>query len=79
MFFPGKKSKTAPKLSENGDEPLPIDVLVDVIIGFLEKSTAYMRAMANQAFALLCGSVQEPTIDLIVEVGLPIFADITLT
>ncbi|EMD34453.1 hypothetical protein CERSUDRAFT_55542 [Gelatoporia subvermispora B] len=46
-------------------EPEPVDVLVDAVIGFLEKATAYMRAVANQVFSLLSGSVQESTIDLI--------------
>ncbi|KAI8998993.1 DNA polymerase phi-domain-containing protein [Trametes punicea] len=71
-MFPaeGKKSKKARKSmgEEKGKEkelPAPIDVLVDAIIGFLEKGTAYMRAVANQVFTLLSGSVQESTIDLI--------------
>ena len=38
--------------------PEPVDVLVDTVIGFLEKGTAYLRAAANQVFALLSGSVQ---------------------
>ncbi|OCH90301.1 hypothetical protein OBBRIDRAFT_887807 [Obba rivulosa] len=64
-----KKSKKSRK-STGGDEqseaePEPVDVLVDTVIGFLEKATAYMRAVANQVFSLLSGSVQESTIDLI--------------
>lgn len=50
--------------------PAPVDVLVDTLIGFLEKGTAYLRAAANQAFSLLSGSVQESTIDLILTVSL---------
>jgi hypothetical protein len=46
----------------------PIDVLVDVIIGFLEKGTAYMRVAGNQSFSLLSGSVKESTINLILSV-----------
>lgn len=46
----------------------PIDVLVDTIIGFLEKSTAYMRTISNQVFSLLSGSVRGTTIDLIIRV-----------
>ena len=49
--------------------PEPVDVLVDTVIGFLEKGTAYLRAAANQVFALLSGSVQESTIDLILTVS----------
>ncbi|PPR04947.1 hypothetical protein CVT24_010405 [Panaeolus cyanescens] len=63
-----KKKKDKQKASEQAqeDQEEPIDLLVDTIIGFLEKSTAYMRTVGNQAFALLAGSVKESTIDLIV-------------
>ncbi|KAF9466352.1 DNA polymerase phi-domain-containing protein [Collybia nuda] len=68
MFPEEKKSKKSRKSTSNIDEsaPEPIDVFVDTIIGFLEKSTAYMRTVGNQVFALLSGEVQESTIDLIV-------------
>ena len=46
----------------------PIDVLVDVIIGFLEKGTAYMRAAGNQSFSLLSGAVKDSTMNLILSV-----------
>ncbi|KAJ7694223.1 DNA polymerase phi-domain-containing protein [Mycena rosella] len=69
MFFPTKKSKSkkAQKAAEDPDDaPLePVDVMVDTIIGFLEKSTAYMRTIGNQVFSLISSSVQGSTIDLI--------------
>jgi hypothetical protein len=49
-------------------ELVPIDILVDVIIEYLEKSTAYMRAVGNQAFSLLSGVVQESTVEFILAV-----------
>jgi len=61
----GKKPKGTTN-EANTDEP--VDVLVDTVIGFLEKSTAYMRTVGNQVFSLLAGSVKETTIDLIVTV-----------
>ncbi|EIW60756.1 DNA-directed DNA polymerase [Trametes versicolor FP-101664 SS1] len=71
-MFPAeaKKSKKSRKSmgEDKGKEkelPAPIDVLADTVIGFLEKGTAYMRAVANQVFSLLSGAVQESTIDLI--------------
>ncbi|KAF9533445.1 DNA polymerase phi-domain-containing protein [Crepidotus variabilis] len=55
------------KNNEAKDEQLePIDLFVDVIIGFLEKGTAYLRTVGNQAFSLLSQSVKESTIELIV-------------
>lgn len=72
-MFPveSKKAKKARKATsgatqeEDADAPEPVDVLVDTVIGFLEKATAYMRAVANQVFALLAGAAKESTIDLI--------------
>ncbi|KAG6845192.1 hypothetical protein H0H87_012749 [Tephrocybe sp. NHM501043] len=69
MFPQGKKGKKGRKsAAANDEQPLaePVDVFVDTIIGFLEKSTAYMRTVGNQVFGLLSGAVQESTIDLIV-------------
>ena len=70
----GKKGrKSSGALGEDkGKEkevPEPVDVLVDTVIGFLEKGTAYMRAVANQVFALLAGAVRASTIDLILTVS----------
>ncbi|KAI0648248.1 DNA polymerase phi-domain-containing protein [Trametes meyenii] len=63
----GKKSRKSMGEDKGKEKelPAPIDVLVDTVIGFLEKGTAYMRAVANQVFLLLSSSVQESTIDLI--------------
>ena len=72
----GKKGKKGRKSASAGDEakggeelPAPADVLVDAVIGFLEKGTAYLRAAANQAFALLSGAVAASTIDLVLTVS----------
>lgn len=66
-----KAKKATEDLEEMEDTAFePIDVLVDAIIGYLEKSTAYMRSVSNQVFALLSGSVKGTTIDLIVTVSL---------
>ncbi|KAJ7083833.1 DNA polymerase phi-domain-containing protein [Mycena crocata] len=68
MFFLDKKSKSkkAQKAAKDTKDALePVDIMVDTIIGFLEKSTAYMRAIGNQVFFLISNSVQGSTIDLI--------------
>ena len=77
-MFPvtAKKSKKARKSQGAEDEPEPVDVLVDVVIGFLDQATAYMRAVANQVFALLSGSAQESTIDLILAVSVTLYTSI---
>ncbi|KAJ7489850.1 DNA polymerase phi-domain-containing protein [Mycena galericulata] len=73
MFFRHKKNKSKSKIKkaqteveDSEDAALePVDVMVDALIGFLEKSTAYMRAIGNQVFFLIANSVQGSTIDLI--------------
>lgn len=49
--------------------PEPIDVLVDIIIGCLEKGTAFMRAVGTRSFSLLSGMVKDTTINLILSVS----------
>lgn len=63
-----KKARKATDATDDDDAPAPADVLVDIVIGFLEKATAYMRVVGNQVFTLLCDAVQESTIDLILAV-----------
>jgi DNA polymerase phi len=69
---PAKKSKKARKSTDaeqDPDAPPALDTLVDVIIGFLEESTAYMRTVANQVFASLSTAVkQQETLGLILTV-----------
>lgn len=48
----------------------PIDVLVDIIIGYLEKGTAFMRAVGNRSFTLLSGAIKESTVNLILTVSI---------
>ncbi|KAJ3845276.1 DNA polymerase phi-domain-containing protein [Lentinula raphanica] len=61
-----KKKKGRPSVSvDDDDPPEPIDVIVDTIIGFLEKSTAYMRTVGSQVFSLVSDRVKSSTIDLI--------------
>ncbi|KAG9318874.1 DNA polymerase phi-domain-containing protein [Chiua virens] len=59
-----KKAKVQPTpISTN--EPLPIDILVDVIIGFLENASAFTRSVANESFSRVTSAVQGGTVDLI--------------
>lgn len=61
-----KKKKGRTSAVEETPANEPVDVLVDALIGHLEKSTAYMRTVSNQVFSLLSGSVKASTVDLIV-------------
>ena len=71
MLLADKKRKKDRKTKESSEDVTdePVDILVDTIIGFLEKSTAYIRTVGNQVFSLLSGSVKNTTIDLILAVS----------
>jgi DNA polymerase phi len=60
--------KTNAKTKKDNSESEPIDLLVDTIIGFLEKGTSYTRSVGNQSFALLSGLAKQSTVELIVTV-----------
>ncbi|KZV92838.1 hypothetical protein EXIGLDRAFT_613837 [Exidia glandulosa HHB12029] len=57
----GKKKQT----EDDEEEPEPIDVLVNLLIGYLERGTAYTRAVATRAFEPLCPALQTSSIKLI--------------
>ncbi|KAG8217899.1 DNA polymerase phi-domain-containing protein [Butyriboletus roseoflavus] len=59
-----KKSKSQP-MPPFEDEPSSIDILVDVIIGFLENASAFTRSVANESFSRVTNAVQGSTVDLI--------------
>lgn len=73
MFAPEKpKSKSKKKQVEGDEEELePIDVLVNCMIGYLERGTAYTRAVATKAFEPLCAALQASTVKLILSVSEP--------
>lgn len=64
-----KKSKKTIKSDDEmevDDEPQkPIDLLVDDLIGYLEKPKPLMRAITPQVFSLICSEVEGSTIELL--------------
>ena len=68
LLTDGKEKKIKPA-DEDSEEIEPIDLLVDIIISFLEKGTAYMRTIANQVFSLLTKSVKDTTIEVLLTVS----------
>ncbi|KAG8992223.1 DNA-directed DNA polymerase [Tulasnella sp. JGI-2019a] len=54
------------KKAENEEEdPEAIDVIADSLIGDLEKGSAYERDTANLVFDLICGALQNSSMDLL--------------
>lgn len=68
LLIDGKDEKVK-AADEDLEEPEPIDLLVDIIISFLEKGTAYMRTIANQVFSLLTKAVKDTTIEALLAVS----------
>ena len=42
---------------------------MDIVIGYLEKGTAFVRAVGNRSFTLLSGAIKESTVNLILTVS----------
>jgi len=67
-----KPRKTAIDMEDEEEEPEdldPMDLLVDVLIGFLERASSQLRALASQVFGMLSGEVTESTVDLLLAVS----------
>jgi len=66
----GKKMKKKEKLEvKRVEDAKPIDLLVDDLIGYLEKSSAFMRVVANRVFEAVSGEVEESTMHLLLTVS----------
>lgn len=52
----------------DGDGTSPIDEMVDILIGFLESSTAFSRTIGTFTFGHLTGEVRASTLDFIIKV-----------
>ena len=63
-----KKYKSQPTQPSENESP-PIDAFVDVIIGFLEKASAFTRSVGNESFSRVTSAVQGSTMDLILSVS----------
>ncbi|EJD46060.1 hypothetical protein AURDEDRAFT_63592 [Auricularia subglabra TFB-10046 SS5] len=59
------KSPSKAASSDAEEEPEPIDIFVNFLIGYLERGTAYTKAIATRAFEPLCSALQASTVSLI--------------
>lgn len=60
-----RKKNNEENTEENHD---PVDVIVDVLLGFLAKPSAFLHNMAEQAFKVFCGGITKSSLDLILDV-----------
>ncbi|PKK70866.1 hypothetical protein RhiirC2_849581 [Rhizophagus irregularis] len=71
MFVQSKRSlkkKKTEKTEENAEENHdPIDVIVDVLLSFLAKPSAFLHNMTEQAFKVFCGGITKSSLDLMLD------------
>ncbi|CAJ0826164.1 5534_t:CDS:10 [Entrophospora sp. SA101] len=46
----------------------PVDVIIDLLLGFLAKPSAFLHNMATHAFRIFCGDITKSSLDLILDV-----------
>jgi hypothetical protein len=63
------KANGVAQIDADQEQFKPIDLIVDSLIGYLEKSTTLMRTISGQVFTALCSKVEQSTVDLLLEVG----------
>jgi len=63
------KDTSAPAADGGSEQPEPIDVFVDFLVGCLERGTAYSRTIATKAFEPLCGALTESSVKFIMDVS----------
>jgi DNA polymerase phi len=72
-MFSGKTEKNSASKNTtitdiDSDDVFPIDEIVDVLIGFLESSTAFSKAIATFAFSHLTSEIRRSTVNFILKV-----------
>ncbi|CAI2190964.1 18208_t:CDS:2, partial [Funneliformis geosporum] len=69
MFVQSKKSlKKKRSKEENLEENHnPVDVIVDILLGFLAKPSAFLYNMAEQVFKVFCEGVTKSSLDLMLD------------
>ncbi|CAJ0905867.1 7083_t:CDS:10 [Entrophospora sp. SA101] len=45
----------------------PVDVIIDLLLGFLAKPSAFLHNMATHAFRIFCGDITKSSLDLILD------------
>lgn len=62
-----KKSK-AKEVQEDEPEPEPVEVLIDILLSFLSKSSALLRGLAEQVFEIFSDKLTKKALYLMLEV-----------
>ncbi|CAG8653499.1 3002_t:CDS:2, partial [Scutellospora calospora] len=64
----GKSSKKSKKNNETDqDMHNPVDVIVDILLGFLAKPSSFLHNMSEQTFNIFCGDITKSSFDVMIE------------
>ncbi|KAI8907298.1 DNA polymerase phi-domain-containing protein [Gorgonomyces haynaldii] len=63
-----KQTKKKRKQEETEEQPLPLEVLVDILVSFMAKSSSTLRHLASSAFKTFSPRLTEKSLDLLFEV-----------
>ncbi|CAG8765375.1 13519_t:CDS:10, partial [Racocetra persica] len=63
-----KSSKKLKNTNENNqDMHNPVDVIVDILLGFLAKPSSFLHKMSEQIFKIFCGDITKSSLDVMIE------------
>ncbi|CAG8456897.1 4358_t:CDS:10 [Ambispora gerdemannii] len=70
------KKSTKEKITDDSESrPEPIEVIVDILLGFLGKPSAMLRRLAEQVFETFCDQMTETSLDLLLDVYDDVYSD----
>ena len=78
------KQSKRPRRRKKGDDdmeedPEPIDMLVDILLGFLGKPSVLLRHLTEQVFEVFCDQMTKTALDLLLSVRNNIPAAVTFS
>ncbi|KAH8550146.1 DNA polymerase phi-domain-containing protein [Umbelopsis sp. PMI_123] len=67
VFHAPKSTKKSKAKEEDEDEPQPVEVLIDILLSFLSKSSALLRNLAEQVFEIFSDKLTKKALHLMLE------------
>ncbi|KAJ2956399.1 hypothetical protein NQZ79_g7736 [Umbelopsis isabellina] len=68
VFLDKKPAKKSKAKAQDNDEPEPVEVLVDILISFLSKSSSLLRSLAEQVFEIFSDKLTKKALHLMLEI-----------
>ncbi|KAG2175098.1 hypothetical protein INT44_007576, partial [Umbelopsis vinacea] len=68
VFHAPKTTKRTKAKAEEEDEPQPVEVVIDILLSFLSKSSALLRNLAEQVFEIFSDKLTKKALHLMLEI-----------